>query len=142
MAPRIFHRALPFSLWQRSCLLSMHSQRLSLLLTRSMTILPSVRSLLVMRSLPQIGYFGERSKVCALCIEKEQDLRLMQPILSASVKIIGLLKNNKHVHLARWFSYLESLESTQTALASLAGSVPRVCVLIRYENNSLGKNKW
>lgn len=40
--------------------------------------------------------------------------------IKGSVKIIGLLKNNKHVHLSRWFSHLESLESTQSALASLA----------------------
>ncbi|KAH9950240.1 glutamate-tRNA ligase [Amylocystis lapponica] len=39
--------------------------------------------------------------------------------LKGSVKIIGLLKNNKHPHLLRWFSHLESLESTQVALASL-----------------------
>ncbi|KAL6301820.1 glutamate-tRNA ligase [Sparassis latifolia] len=37
-----------------------------------------------------------------------------------SVKIVGLLKNNKHPHLLRWFSHLESLESTQLAIASLA----------------------
>ena len=38
-----------------------------------------------------------------------------------NVKIVGLLKNNKHVHLVRWFSHIESLESTQLALASLIG---------------------
>ncbi|EIN07047.1 glutamate-tRNA ligase [Punctularia strigosozonata HHB-11173 SS5] len=40
--------------------------------------------------------------------------------IKGSVKIIGLLKNNKHVHLSRWFNYLESLESTQLTLAKLA----------------------
>ncbi|KAI0723803.1 glutamate-tRNA ligase [Cerioporus squamosus] len=40
--------------------------------------------------------------------------------LKGSVKIVGLLKNNKHPHLLRWFSHLESLESTQLAIASLA----------------------
>lgn len=41
---------------------------------------------------------------------------------SGSVKLIGLLKNNKHVHLARWHAHIESLESTQLALASLIGA--------------------
>ncbi|KAI1788380.1 glutamate-tRNA ligase [Ganoderma leucocontextum] len=40
--------------------------------------------------------------------------------LKGSVKIVGLLKNNKHVHLNRWFTNLESLESTQLAIASLS----------------------
>ncbi|KAI0707693.1 glutamate-tRNA ligase [Earliella scabrosa] len=40
--------------------------------------------------------------------------------LKGSVRIVGLLKNNKHVHLARWFSHLESLETTQLAIASLS----------------------
>ncbi|KAI0950020.1 hypothetical protein AcV7_008616 [Taiwanofungus camphoratus] len=40
--------------------------------------------------------------------------------LKGSVKIVGLLKNNKHVHLLRWYSYFESLESTQLALTSLS----------------------
>lgn len=35
------------------------------------------------------------------------------------MKIIGLLKNNKHPHLLRWFSHIESLESTQAALLRL-----------------------
>jgi hypothetical protein len=38
-----------------------------------------------------------------------------------SVKVVGLLKNNRHVHLVRWFSHIESLESTQLALATLIG---------------------
>ena len=36
------------------------------------------------------------------------------------MKIVGLLKNNKHIHLVRWFNHLESLESTQQVIASLA----------------------
>lgn len=48
----------------------------------------------------------------------------MNAILSISktgnVKIIGLLKNNTHQHLARWLSHLESLPSTQSILAELA----------------------
>ncbi|TCD70262.1 hypothetical protein EIP91_004163 [Steccherinum ochraceum] len=39
--------------------------------------------------------------------------------LKGSVKIVGLLKNNKHVHLNRWYAHIESLESTQLASASL-----------------------
>ncbi|KAF8913586.1 glutamate-tRNA ligase [Mucidula mucida] len=39
--------------------------------------------------------------------------------IKGSIKIVGLLKNNKHAHLNRWFSHLESLESTQTALTAL-----------------------
>ena len=39
-----------------------------------------------------------------------------------SVKVLGLLKSNKHTHLNRWFAHVESLESTQLALASLIGT--------------------
>ncbi|PSS31072.1 hypothetical protein PHLCEN_2v2404 [Hermanssonia centrifuga] len=39
--------------------------------------------------------------------------------LKGSIKLVGLLKNNKHVHLNRWYVHIESLESTQLALASL-----------------------
>ena len=42
--------------------------------------------------------------------------------LSGSVKIIGLLKNNKHVHIVRWHAYIETLESTKLATASLIGT--------------------
>ncbi|KAI0080539.1 glutamate-tRNA ligase [Panus rudis PR-1116 ss-1] len=38
--------------------------------------------------------------------------------IKGSVKIIGLLKNNRHIHLSRWYSFIESLESTQAAQAS------------------------
>ena len=41
--------------------------------------------------------------------------------VTGSVKIVGLLKNNKHVHLNRWYSHIELLETTQLALASLIG---------------------
>ncbi|KAI0748413.1 glutamate-tRNA ligase [Daedaleopsis nitida] len=40
--------------------------------------------------------------------------------LKGSAKMVGLLRNNKHPHLLRWFSHLESLESTQLAIASLS----------------------
>lgn len=39
---------------------------------------------------------------------------------AGSIKIAGVLKNNKHPHLLRWYTHLESLGSTQEALASLA----------------------
>ncbi|EMD38118.1 hypothetical protein CERSUDRAFT_113249 [Gelatoporia subvermispora B] len=39
--------------------------------------------------------------------------------LRGNVKVLGLLKNNKHTHLVRWYSHIESLESTQLAIASL-----------------------
>ncbi|KAF9265646.1 glutamate-tRNA ligase [Marasmius fiardii PR-910] len=42
--------------------------------------------------------------------------------LKASGKISGLLKNGKHIHLTRWSSHLESLDSTQSALASLTAA--------------------
>lgn len=35
---------------------------------------------------------------------------------------MGLLKNSQHVHALRWFSHLESLESTQAALASIVAA--------------------
>ena len=38
-----------------------------------------------------------------------------------NVKVLGILKNNRHDHLNRWFAHVESLESTQLALASLIG---------------------
>ncbi|CAL1705363.1 unnamed protein product [Somion occarium] len=45
--------------------------------------------------------------------------------LKASVKLIGLLKNNKHVHLSRWYSYIEALDSTQLAQTSFIASKAR-----------------
>ncbi|KAI0306394.1 glutamate-tRNA ligase [Multifurca ochricompacta] len=41
-------------------------------------------------------------------------------VLKGSLRLLGLLKNNQHQHLLRWFNHLESLESTQAALAGLA----------------------
>jgi tRNA synthetases class I (E and Q), catalytic domain len=35
-------------------------------------------------------------------------------------RLLGLLKNNQHQHLTRWYNHLESLEPTQAALAGLA----------------------
>ncbi|KAE9409788.1 glutamate-tRNA ligase [Gymnopus androsaceus JB14] len=42
--------------------------------------------------------------------------------LKSSTKIVGLLKNGKHAHLTRWYSHLESLDTTQAALASLTAA--------------------
>ncbi|TFY55086.1 hypothetical protein EVG20_g9451 [Dentipellis fragilis] len=40
--------------------------------------------------------------------------------LRGNIKIVGFLKNNQHQHVLRWYNHLESLESTQAALAGLA----------------------
>ncbi|KAJ3728456.1 glutamate-tRNA ligase [Lentinula raphanica] len=42
--------------------------------------------------------------------------------LKSSGKITGLLKNGKHVHVSRWYSHLESLDSIQSALAGLTAA--------------------
>jgi glutamyl-tRNA synthetase len=42
--------------------------------------------------------------------------------LTGSVKLVGLLKNNQHPHLLRWFSHIESLKQTQNALSELAAA--------------------
>jgi len=39
-----------------------------------------------------------------------------------NIKVLGLLKNNQHQHLGRWFSHLDSLRSTQTLIADLAAA--------------------
>jgi glutamyl-tRNA synthetase len=43
-------------------------------------------------------------------------------ILSGNIKILGLLKNNQHPHLLRWFSYFDSLKSTQILLSNLTSA--------------------
>ncbi|PCH37806.1 glutamate-tRNA ligase [Wolfiporia cocos MD-104 SS10] len=40
--------------------------------------------------------------------------------LKGNVKVVGLLKNNKHPHLQRWLSHLESYKCTQLVITSLA----------------------
>lgn len=40
-------------------------------------------------------------------------------ILTASVQAVGVLKRGAHPHVQRWMSYIESLPSTQEALAAL-----------------------
>ncbi|KAJ2932898.1 hypothetical protein H1R20_g4184, partial [Candolleomyces eurysporus] len=42
--------------------------------------------------------------------------------LKGNLKVLGLLKNNTHVHLLRWFSHLESLNTTQTLLSDYAAA--------------------
>ncbi|KAH7910640.1 tRNA synthetases class I, catalytic domain-containing protein [Hygrophoropsis aurantiaca] len=42
--------------------------------------------------------------------------------IRGATKIIGFLKGSPHSHLQRWFSYLDNLESTQSALTSLAAA--------------------
>ncbi|PPQ98828.1 hypothetical protein CVT24_003382 [Panaeolus cyanescens] len=39
-----------------------------------------------------------------------------------NIKVIGLLKNNQHPHLLRWFSYLDSLTSTQQLLTEITNA--------------------
>ena len=43
-------------------------------------------------------------------------------ILSGNIKILGLLKNNQHPHLLRWFSYFDSLKSTQSLISNLTSA--------------------
>jgi glutamyl-tRNA synthetase len=42
--------------------------------------------------------------------------------ITGNVKALGLLKNNQHLHLLRWFNHMESLESTQKMLVSIANA--------------------
>jgi hypothetical protein len=49
-----------------------------------------------------------------------------QPPCPGNIKILGLLKNNQHPHLLRWFTHLESLESTQVVLAKFTGAKANV----------------
>lgn len=47
---------------------------------------------------------------------------LLWGAMRASIRALGLLKNGQHVHALRWFSHLESLETTQIALASVTAA--------------------
>ncbi|KAG5645078.1 hypothetical protein DXG03_007168 [Asterophora parasitica] len=42
--------------------------------------------------------------------------------LKGSIKIVGLLKNNQHPHLLRWFTHLDTLKETQAALAEISAA--------------------
>ena len=85
-----------------------------------MTTSHTVRFSLVTESVPQIGRSGEPLEVRDTpwyCPEYPSLFFYL-----ASIKILGLLKNGQHVHALRWFLYLESLESTQAALASIVAA--------------------
>jgi len=73
-------------------------------------------SLSVMTLLPLIGSCGVSSKVCIFSDGHCHSInsRIGNP------RLIGLLKNNQHQHLLRWYNHIESLEPTQAALAKLA----------------------
>ncbi|KAM6500428.1 tRNA synthetases class I (E and Q), catalytic domain containing protein [Amanita muscaria] len=43
-------------------------------------------------------------------------------VLKGNIKAIGVLKNNQHPHLLRWFTFLETLPCTQGALTDLANA--------------------
>lgn len=47
---------------------------------------------------------------------------LLWGAIRASIRTLGLLKNGQHVHALRWFTHLESLETTQAALASVTAA--------------------
>lgn len=79
----------------------------------------TVHSSLVTKSRQQIGCSGEPSEVRVTLWYRRG---CSSPFLLASIKILGLLKNGQHVHVLRWFSHLESLESTQAALASIVAA--------------------
>jgi hypothetical protein len=66
--------------------------------------------------LPLIGSCGVSSK--ARIFDDEHDYLINSRI--GNLRLVGLLKNNQHQHLLRWHNHLESLESTQAALANLA----------------------
>ncbi|KAG8970859.1 hypothetical protein FRC03_000077 [Tulasnella sp. 419] len=40
--------------------------------------------------------------------------------LKGNVQALGILKRNGHIHISRWYSFIESIPSTQSALNSLA----------------------
>jgi glutamyl-tRNA synthetase len=42
--------------------------------------------------------------------------------LIASLKALGVLKQNKHVHLTRWYNYIDALPATQEIVTGLFNS--------------------
>ena len=42
--------------------------------------------------------------------------------MTASLKAIGVLKQNRHVHLTRWYNYIEALPATQDIVTGLFNS--------------------
>lgn len=84
-----------------------------------MITLHITHSLYATTSLRQIGWSGDQSEVRVNPV----DARGLQFLpFVAAIKVLGLLKNGQHVHALRWFSYLESLESTQAALAGITAA--------------------
>ena len=73
-------------------------------------------SLSVMTLMPLIGSYGVSSKVRLFtdghCYSINSRI--------GNSRLVGLLKNNQHQHLLRWYNHIESLEPTQAALAKLA----------------------
>jgi glutamyl-tRNA synthetase len=47
---------------------------------------------------------------------------ILKLVCVGNIKAVGLLKNNQHLHLLRWFTFLESLAPIQEALAELANA--------------------
>lgn len=43
-------------------------------------------------------------------------------VFEGNIKVLGLLKNNQHSHLLRWFTYIDTLKETQSALAQVAAA--------------------
>lgn len=76
---------------------------------------PIAPSLSVMILLPLIGSCGVSLKV--RIFDDEHGYLFHSRI--GNLRLIGLLKNNQHQHLLRWYNHLESLEPTQAALANL-----------------------
>lgn len=50
--------------------------------------------------------------------------------IKGALKPLGIMKGGKHPHLLRWFSHIESLPTTQTALSDLAEAKSRGVSLI------------
>ena len=74
-------------------------------------------SLSVMTVLRLIGSYGGFSKARFFLGPNNNRLIILR---IGSSRLVGLLKNNQHQHLVRWYNHLESLEPTQAALAGLA----------------------
>jgi glutamyl-tRNA synthetase len=76
---------------------------------------PIAPFLSVMILLPLIGSCGVSSKVRIF----DDELVYLFNSRIGNLRLVGLLKNNQHQHLLRWYNHLESLEPTQAALADL-----------------------
>jgi hypothetical protein len=83
-----------------------------------MIICLSEHSSLGTKSRRQTGLYGVPLRASEV---PPRELTQLTPT-TGSIKILGLLKNNQHPHLLRWFSYLESHKYTQLALAELTAA--------------------